>query len=150
MSKKCYFCGAEAVSKEHVPPKCLFPTKKRKNLIVVPSCDIHNMQKSDDDEYFKFILSINFNNNISDKEELSKSVIRAAIFSPKLYKNFAKFSQPIILKTPSSKILQIATPLDVDIERYHRILKSITHGIYFHIFNKHKHIYVFDTPDCNY
>ena len=67
---------------------------------------------------------------------MSKSVIRAAIFSPKLYKNFAKFSQPIILKTPSSKILQIATPLDVDIERYHRILKSITHGIYFHIFNK--------------
>jgi len=40
----CYMCGAPAVSKEHVPPKCIFPEQKdiagqnfRDGLITVPS-----------------------------------------------------------------------------------------------------------------
>lgn len=55
MSKTCYYCGAPSKTLEHVPPKCLFPkgTKKnyRVNLIKVPSCDLHNSNKSGDDQY---------------------------------------------------------------------------------------------------
>ncbi|MER0433525.1 hypothetical protein ABR859_18225 [Aeromonas caviae] len=51
----CYACGEVATSREHVPPKCLFPTELgvnlRKGLITVPSCDVHNGRKSDDDEF---------------------------------------------------------------------------------------------------
>ncbi len=52
----CYWCGEPATSKEHVPPKCLFPEDKdikpilnetfREHLITVPSCDKHNLSKS--------------------------------------------------------------------------------------------------------
>lgn len=69
----CYWCGKKATSKEHVPPKCLFPEHKeikeiydqnfRKNLITVPSCDEHNMQKSNDDEYLLAVLSGRVGNN---------------------------------------------------------------------------------------
>ena len=55
MAEKCYACGSPTTSREHVPPKCLFPTELgvnlRKNLLTVPSCDKHNIQKSDDDEF---------------------------------------------------------------------------------------------------
>jgi hypothetical protein len=49
----CYFCGDKATSKEHVPPKSFFPeeSKCRLNLITVPSCDKHNNEKSETDEY---------------------------------------------------------------------------------------------------
>ena len=60
---ECYFCGNPANTVEHVPPRCLFPESKdvlghdlRKNLITVPSCEIHNSNKSDDDEFLMFSL----------------------------------------------------------------------------------------------
>lgn len=50
---------------EHCPPDCFFPEERdskgntiyKKNLIKVPSCDIHNSQKSGDDVYALFHLS---------------------------------------------------------------------------------------------
>lgn len=69
----CYWCGKPATSREHVPPKCLFPERKdlkgidendyRKNLITVPSCDIHNLRKSNDDEYLLVCLASRVGNN---------------------------------------------------------------------------------------
>lgn len=69
----CYWCGNLATSREHVPPKCLFPENKdikdilgksfRNNLITVPSCDEHNMSKSHEDEYLMACLSGRVGNN---------------------------------------------------------------------------------------
>lgn len=69
----CYWCGAKATSREHVPPKCLFPERKdfmgftqkdfRKNLITVPSCDAHNLSKSNEDEYLMVCLASRVGNN---------------------------------------------------------------------------------------
>lgn len=54
-NQHCYACDSPATGREHVPPKCLFPTELnknyRKNLVTVPSCDTHNTSKSDDDEF---------------------------------------------------------------------------------------------------
>jgi hypothetical protein len=76
LAEKCYWCGKVATSREHVPPKCLFPEKKdiehiydvdyRKSLVTVPSCDEHNLKKSHDDEYLMVCLgSIVGNNGIA-------------------------------------------------------------------------------------
>lgn len=69
----CYWCGEKAVSMEHVPPKCIFPEEKdvneifeenfRKELITVPSCDLHNLKKSNLDEYLMAVLSAKVGNN---------------------------------------------------------------------------------------
>ncbi|MDM5271200.1 hypothetical protein PGH07_03335 [Sulfurovum sp. zt1-1] len=67
---KCYMCDSDAVSSEHVPPKCLFPESKdvegenyRKHLITVPSCEIHNSAKSKDDEFLMISLAGIIGNN---------------------------------------------------------------------------------------
>ena len=71
MAKTCYYCGQPATSKEHVPPRCLFPEKKdvgngdyRKNLFTVPSCDEHNSESSKDDEFFLATLAPIVGNNL--------------------------------------------------------------------------------------
>ncbi|PZR71155.1 MAG: hypothetical protein DLM73_16305 [Chthoniobacterales bacterium] len=62
---ECYACDAPAISVEHAPPECFFPDTKddkgvstyKKNLITVPSCDLHNGEKSKDDLYAWFHLA---------------------------------------------------------------------------------------------
>lgn len=73
MTEKCYWCGRDATSKEHVPPKCLFPEDKdiksiyeetfRRSLVTVPACDEHNLAKSHDDEYLMVCLGARMGNN---------------------------------------------------------------------------------------
>ncbi len=61
----CYCCGEPATSKEHIPPKCIFPEdpKFRKNLITVPACDKHNSDKSLEDEFLMACITPSILNN---------------------------------------------------------------------------------------
>ena len=53
----CIFCSARpATTRDHVPPKNLFPTPRPSNLITVPTCDICNLGSSNDDEYFRLMI----------------------------------------------------------------------------------------------
>lgn len=45
----CYYCGSPATSREHIPPRLLF-RRTGCDSIVVPSCDLHNTQKSGSDQ----------------------------------------------------------------------------------------------------
>src|SRR5438876_341492 len=73
-------CSSVATSREHVPPKNLFPEASdiggksyRVNLITVPSCDEHNTQKSHDDEFLMVSLAgIIGNNSIGYMHKLGK------------------------------------------------------------------------------
>lgn len=101
----CYFCGGEVTGVEHIPPRCFFPKGKRNELITVTSCDIHNQEKSKDDEYVRAILlgSIKLDGNEAVEElrntnarALARSVERA--LSRELSKAQAKEVLDIIEK----------------------------------------------------
>jgi len=84
-------CDEPATGKEHVPPRCLFPESKdiqgtdyRKNLLTVPSCDIHNSRKSKGDEYLLAVLTTHYENNAVAKEHIDTKVLRSLGHSPKL------------------------------------------------------------------
>ncbi|MBO1539576.1 hypothetical protein [Pseudomonas sp. OA65] len=82
-NKKCYMCDSPATSDEHVPPKCIFPEHKdvkrnlRDNLITVPSCDVHNANKSRDDEFLMVSLAGILGNNSIGYEHYHGKVQRA-------------------------------------------------------------------------
>lgn len=73
-------CDSEATSREHVPPQCLFPESKdvkglnfRKELITVPSCELHNSKKSHDDEFLMLaIAGVVGNNELGFMQTVSK------------------------------------------------------------------------------
>jgi hypothetical protein len=89
MTDLCYMCAQNSTSREHVPPKCVFPEQKdadgrnyRKELITVPSCDLHNSQKSKDDEYLMVVLTSYFNNNQAAETQIKSKIARAWAKNP--------------------------------------------------------------------
>lgn len=51
---ECTYCGqVRALTRDHVPPKCIIPPALRQNLTTVPACDECNHAGGEDDEYFR-------------------------------------------------------------------------------------------------
>ena len=138
----CYMCDSIATTREHVPPKCLFPEKKdigddiyRQNLITVPSCDKHNTSKSQEDEFLMVSLAGIFgNNSIGFSHKLTK-VNRAIRRSSNrlLDKAFKKRKHYILEK--DNQFLEViwGTP------DYDRLVNSFTHvayGLHYAYYNK--------------
>ena len=55
LQKTCVYCGSRKrkLTKDHVPPKCLFAKPLPQDLITVPCCLQCNKGASKDDEYFR-------------------------------------------------------------------------------------------------
>ncbi len=54
----CVYCGtANPETRDHVPPRNLFPKQNRSNLITVPSCRSCNETASKDDEFFRVMVA---------------------------------------------------------------------------------------------
>lgn len=104
LAEKCYMCERDATSEEHVPPRCLFPEKKdlpegvdlRKNLIKVPSCDIHNSAKSQDDEFLLYVLCMNITNNSVAFRQFATKIMRSYNRRPGLMKTIINENQEVI------------------------------------------------------
>lgn len=133
-------CEKAATSEEHVPPKCLFPEKKdtngidfRKNLITVPSCELHNSSKSADDEFLMISLSgIISNNVVGQFHHLTKST-RAIRRKSKDFidKQVLRNLRTINVKV-SDKEYQSVLMGNPNIERLESCFDHIARAIYFH------------------
>jgi len=136
----CYWCGEMSTSKEHVPPKCLFPANKdvkdileqsfRNHLITVPSCAKHNMEKSNDDEYLMSCLSGRVGNNYVGFVHNATKVNRARERNSKL------------IKVESNDVIKLGEKefpvqwIVVDTYRLIHSFESIARALYFHTRNK--------------
>lgn len=134
----CYWCGAPATSREHVPPKCLFPERKdfndliqkdfRKYLITVPSCDVHNLRKSNDDEYLMICVASRTGNNVEAYFQAYTKVRRA------------RERNPSIIDVESEEIIETANAqfpvqwVNVDTLRLSHSFEAIARALYFHEF----------------
>ena len=137
----CYMCEQLSTSREHVPPKNLFPEEKdvgedfRKNLVTVPSCDLHNASKSKDDEFLMVSLAgIVGNNSIGYKHGLTK-VDRAFRRSAGrlLDKVVVKKKKIHRFEIESNKFFDViwGTP---DVIRLKKCFDHIARGLYYHHF----------------
>ncbi|MGD0021495.1 MAG: hypothetical protein ABSC54_04255 [Smithellaceae bacterium] len=139
----CYMCEAPSTSREHVPPLCIFPESKdlesgedlRKDLITVPSCDIHNSKKSKDDELMLFVLTLNIANNILAKRQGFTKILRAVLRNPNLPNHFfSKNSTVMAVEFEGDAISASLAKID-----YQRFLRASTHmaqGLYFHHYGR--------------
>ncbi len=128
----CYMCDMPATSREHVPPKCFFPEQKdfgrakdyRRNLMSVPSCDLHNSEKSKDDEYLQFVITSHFENNPIAQKQFSTKIMRAVKRNPSMY-GFIKDNYPItVFGKPSAAYT-------IDRNRFDKELDHIARALYY-------------------
>lgn len=140
----CYMCDALKTSVEHVPPRCLFPKAKdslrgmnlRKELITVPACDQHNMDKSHDDEYLMYALVLGILNNATASQQVHTKIQRAIRDRPAVARLLSQHPVSVRLEEIDTGSQHDAVALRVDNQRVHRALEHIGRALYFHHFKQ--------------
>jgi len=139
----CYMCSERSTSREHIPPKCIFPEKKdllkgynfRKDLITVPSCDVHNSHKSKDDEYIMFCLASAMQGNEHKNRHFESKIMRAAERRPHVYASFLSNLTPVLIKDEHGNVEESAA-FSVNLKRLDNAFSNIARGIFFHRFGE--------------
>jgi len=143
ISETCYMCEQPATSREHVPPKCLFPEQKdleagqdlRKNLIRVPSCDTHNQEKSGDDEYLLFALTMSISNNQTAMTQIQRKIVRSITRNRSRFDGFARDPQHVFAVDPSGTAVDTLM-VRIDNKRFLKSLDWIARGLFRHQFSR--------------
>ena len=137
-------CNQPATSVEHAPPKCIFPETKdvqdgkdyRKNLITVPSCDAHNLQKSEDDEYLFCVLSMSILNNKTGNNQFATKVMRALQKKPGLRKKVLKETRSVTVEDALKEKTFRTGAFRIDELRLNDIYDKMARAIFYHHYGK--------------
>lgn len=139
----CYMCGAAKTSVEHVPPRALFPKSKdlpagvdlRKQLITVPACDVHNTEKSKDDEYLMYALVFGIQNNATASTQVKTKITRALAGNPAVAKLITQHQQAVRVEDTTTGKIEDTLALRLDAKRVHQALDRIGRALHFHHFH---------------
>lgn len=126
----CYYCGADSITDEHVPPKSFFPESDRINLITVPSCEKHNNDNSNDAEYVRNIISMHLLNNEKGLNHLQQKTFRSFQHSIGLFKTTLQNSTKIAVDG------QETLSFGINLDRYNNVFDAIGCALYFRDYNK--------------
>jgi hypothetical protein len=138
MTGTCYYCGAPATSDEHAPPRALFPKLKdspdgrnyRLNLQTVRSCDVHNTQKSKEDEYLLYILVMSLPSNDIAKSQFLTTVKRAIEYRPKLLDRMLIKYREVTYHDTENDIWHRSIAIQPDEARLTEIFRCIAKAMY--------------------
>lgn len=135
----CVYCGEPSNTRDHVPPKLLYPKPRPSNLISVPSCATCNSGFSKDDEYIRIAVVL--------RSDLAKHPQAKGLFAPTIRglnrPQQRGFAQTIVstvkhvpVHTTEGIFLGHAPAMIVDLERLRRTVERIVRGLYFHTFGQ--------------
>jgi len=139
-TETCYACNEPATSREHVPPRCLFPNSLASgdalgtDRITVPSCDLHNGKKSGDDDLLRLAL-ISTAKDPSTELDLTRRTVRGLVRKPAL------LNDVIGQLGPQFNEFGVLTGFDgtqavLDNGAVYRALVSVARGLFFHEFGR--------------
>jgi hypothetical protein len=127
-------CDLAETSREHAPPSSFFPETKiigrdlRRNLVTVPSCDLHNSSKSKDDEFLRSVILMSEKNNAAGKHLFFGKLLRAVKRSPLTYGSF--FLDKGTIGQGKDRVLQL------DRDRFDRCIDHIARALFFDCYKR--------------
>ncbi len=130
----CYYCGNAATSSEHVPPKCFFPKDRRKDLIQVPACALHNESTSKDDSYVLFFISSFIGNNEVGKAHSLDKGIKPVVRSEALQTVIRENSINVLANSGDG--LKDTKIIKIDRERFDAEIIKMAYALFYHSFDK--------------
>ncbi|KKR91137.1 MAG: hypothetical protein UU42_C0021G0004 [Candidatus Woesebacteria bacterium GW2011_GWA1_41_13b] len=130
--KNCYLCGStDNLTKDHIPPKNLFPSPKPTNLITVWCCKKCNEKFSLIDESFRVFTSSVINRSKSGEWIWNNKVMDSSFKrSPKLKQTTIKSLVPVQSEINGMKVQQ--TGMTYPVKKTKEYLVRLTKG-----FTKH-------------
>ena len=133
--KVCAYCGSENnLTRDHTPPKNLFPKPRPNNLITVQACDSCHSRTSRDDEYFRLTICMS-------KDVESHPVIHTVmdtVFRSLSRSNAVGLKKQVLsdvrwvdLKTISGLYVDRRPGYVVDSKRIRLVIERTIRGLYF-------------------
>lgn len=131
--QKCYLCNKRrADTKDHVPPKSLFPYPKPSDLISgLPCCKKCNQSYSMDEEYFRDNLVLTAKPSPAVKQLWEKARI-SCIRRPAKLVSINKRIKRLNLVTEKGVYVGTNPGLEFSKPRTDRVIKKIIKGLFFH------------------
>ena len=130
LPKICVYCGGtENLTKEHAPPKLIYPKPRPQKLITVWACEFCNSDGSKDAEYFLQCLCLHPRAKSTPIAEAIKPTFHRAMNRPDAIKRKVAFISTL---TPT----QSGFLIDVDVKRLHLVVERTVQCLYFHEFGK--------------
>ncbi|NQZ87500.1 MAG: hypothetical protein HRT54_07950 [Colwellia sp.] len=129
----CAICGLrESASRDHVPPKAIFPRPRPNNLITVPACFECNNGASDYDDLFKVFLSLQASAHSEIAERLfNENTIRTLERNQRLLNTIREESRQLEV-TDANGQLTTATGILWNSEAHDSVIERTIRGLYFH------------------
>lgn len=122
------------MSKDHVPPKVLFPEPRPSDLFTVPSCRNCNGSFSKDDDYFRMVL-VSIESVYDDKNARKVNKKFLSSYHRPEAKGFKKAIQNSLTNVDliSEGGIHVGTApvMTVDAKRINAMIKRITKGLFF-------------------
>lgn len=128
----CIYCtsSVERVTKDHVPPKCLFPPNTQ-NLITVPACEPCNKSFNLDDEYFRLMMTAEAAYWDPRATQIWKERVIPNM-GPGLRMSVLRGMRLCDIRTEGGLYVGRATRLHFDPRRIRRIVERIAIGLLWH------------------
>lgn len=132
----CIYCGSTGkLTKDHVPPKNLFPVPRPSDLITVPACEPCNQSFGLDDDYFRIAVLAG-----ADPERhpiaarlWSDKVVRGTLQrSPALKSIILQSLRRLDVTTPAGIYLGTAPTIRLNRQRVDRVVRRIVTALHWH------------------
>lgn len=134
---ECAYCSdVGIITRDHVPPKGIFPKPRPENLITVPACrKCHSQQTSRDDEYFRNALNVR--EELSQHPDVLKTqpTIMRSLLNPHKTGMLAEFLGNIRLieyVTPAGIFIKQQLGVQQDMIRIRRVVQRTLNGLFYH------------------
>jgi hypothetical protein len=133
----CAICGtALATTRDHVPPKGIFP-KPRPALVTVPACFACNNSGSQFDEAFLVHLSMHVGiENAHSKRLCHNHTVRALAHNRRLLNEINLNSEPLLFSTPSGIVWGVGRKVLWNSRAHDAVVERTIRGLYYHHFNE--------------
>ena len=136
--KKCIYayCGQDGiVTRDHIPPKNLFPSPRPSDLITVPCCFSCHEGWSDDDEYFRaMILSSELTESHPDAVKATETFLQS-LRRPQhekfLSQIWSSMHYYVNVYTKSKLYLGVRPAIKYERDRMDRVITRIVRGLFF-------------------
>jgi len=132
-SPVCYICGEETQNptKDHVIPRCLFPTPPPPNLITLPCHSKCQEKYAKDEEYFRTHISVisNLGEN-ANAREVWKKALRGLKQRPHQRTDLINRLDDVDIQTPGGLYIGKAKEVKFSAKRTNRILYKIARGLF--------------------
>jgi hypothetical protein len=121
---ECVYCGEQReLTRDHIPPRCLFGKPRPADLVTVPSCVDCNSEVSKHDEYFRIAVTTGIDRERFPKENADSVRAINSLARPASL-GFARLLLQNYKPNPSR--------LTIDSDRIKIVLCRIARGLFYH------------------